>query len=198
MKQAAIGKAEIRMKRAKTALDRISKAGDFNEFSEAWTDFLLASVSILSILEKGAHVNPTSKQWYYSTKKAGRKDPLVRYIVQARNADEHGIEAVVTHVPGGVEIGKNGEPVHVKRLFWDEDGRMIVHLQPVNGKVPTVEVKTAHPKLVKVHDDRFGDAFDPPAEHLGQPLPDTSPYTVASKMMAYLERVMTEARSLQV
>lgn len=197
MKKAAIDKSEIRVKRAEAALERIAAAPDFNSFSEAWTDFLLASVSILSILEKGSQVNPTSKQWYYSTKKAGRKDPLVRYIVQARNADEHGIEAVVTHVPGGLGIGKNGESVHIERMSSDENGNMTIHLRPVDGKLPTVEVRNAHPKLVTVYDDRFGDAFDPPAEHLGHPLPDTSPYTVASKMMAYLEQVMTEARSLQ-
>ncbi len=195
MKKAAIQKSRIRLARANQALDKLCKSQNFDAFSEAWTDFLLAANSIFSILEKGALSDATTKQWFFSKKKQARKDPLVRYMVQARNADEHGIEPVAEPVPGHIAIGVGGESVYIKSLTIG-GGHVRGEILPVEGRFPTVEIQNAHPRLITVKDDRFGDSFDPPAEHLGKKLSDASPLTVATLMMRYLSGLIDEAANL--
>ncbi|MBZ9874985.1 hypothetical protein LB542_29570 [Mesorhizobium sp. BR1-1-9] len=194
MKNIAVEKARVRVARAAAALERISNSSGFETFSEAWTDFLLAANSIFSIIEKGAANDAKSRQWYGCKKKQGRQDPLVRYMVQARNADEHGIEPVAEHVPGHVAFGKGGESVHIEKLSIRNGELVNAEIHPVNGRLPTVEIQNPHPRLMPVIDDRYGiQQFDLPTEHLGSKIADVSPRTLARLMMDYVTDLVNEA-----
>jgi hypothetical protein len=194
MKKIAVEKAHNRVERATAAFDRIAHSDNFASFAEAWTDFLLAANSVFSILEKGAKESPHSRQWYGGKKKQGRDDELVRYMAQARNADEHGIEPVVEHDPGYFAIGDPGEHVVIQGLTANSSG-ISGTLIPVDGKYPTITIKPAHPKLIPVFDDRFGGQwFDPPTMHLGQKLSDVSPLAAAEMMLKYVSDLVEEAQ----
>jgi hypothetical protein len=92
MKPEAIRKARARLQRAQEAYDCLILPGTEETFEANWTDFLIASHTVYTSLEQGAKDNATSRQWFGSKKRERREDPLLQYVHQARNADEHGLE----------------------------------------------------------------------------------------------------------
>jgi hypothetical protein len=196
MKKIAIDKAQARLAKARESLARVDASRNFAEFESAWTDFLTATNSIYSVLEQGAKHDPRSRQWFGGKKNERRKDALLSYLHQARNADEHGIEPVAKRNPGHIAIGRHGEAVHIKELIVGSDGQFRGEFIPVNGRLPTIEIANPHAELVTVRDDRFGDSFDPPTEHLGLILADRSPLGVARLGFAYHAALVDAAASL--
>ena len=61
-----------------------------------------------------------------------------------------------------------------------------------------VPYELVNPKLalLKVHDRRYGDSFDPPAVHLARPIVDTTPRGVARLALTYMEDMLAEAGGL--
>jgi hypothetical protein len=66
------------------------------------------SSTIYSKLEQGAKGCGPSDAWFGRKKYDRKTDPLLRYIHHARNADEHGLEAVTSHDPASLSVGGGG------------------------------------------------------------------------------------------
>ena len=194
MNKTAIEKAKKRLDKARVSLNRMQSSMNFDEFESAWSDFLLAANSVHSILEYGARNSPQSRQWYGTKKNQRRKDPLLSYLHQARNVDEHGIAPVAKRNPGGIRVG-GGSFSEIDQVAIDM-GLMSKDALPASGNFPPILAIPSHIFLVTVTDDRFGDSFPPPEEHLGTPLSDKSPNGVAAAGLAYLERLYDEACKL--
>jgi hypothetical protein len=193
MKKIAVDKARVRLDKASGALKRVEASRTFPDFQSAWTDFLVALNSIVFVLEKGARGNPQSQQWYGGKKTFGRKDPLLRYLHQARNADEHGLEPVAERMPAQTFIGAPGQSVNVKSLIVDDNGNINAQFEPVNGVLPTIKFVPPHAVLIAVSDDRYGETHDPPKSHLGRPLLSTSPAAIAKAALEYYSSLIDEA-----
>jgi hypothetical protein len=196
MNEMAVEKARARLGRADQALRRIEASTTFKEFESAWSDFLLAWNSIYSVLEQGAKAKPQSRQWFGAKKRERRDDPLLQYLHQARNADEHGIEPVAVHDPGGIGIGVGGQPVEVSNLRFDEEGRASAVVKSLDGKPPKILIQGPHARPVEVVDSRYGNRYPVPREHLGKPLKRLSPLSMAQAGYAHSERLVEEAAKL--
>jgi hypothetical protein len=59
--------------------------------------------------------------------------------------------------------------------------------------MPTVIFREPQAKLVQVRDERFGDTFDPPMVHLGNPLQDGSILEVAALALTYHANLISDA-----
>jgi hypothetical protein len=195
MKKAAVDKASERLGKARDCIERIKASHDFPSFSSAWTDFLLAANGIYTALELGATENARARQWFGRKKAERRTDPLLRYVHQARNADEHGLEPIAEHVGGSLAIGVSG-PGFARGIRLDGSLETGLRVQSLDGLPVRIQQTFPHPKLITVHDSRFGDSFDPPTSHLGNDLPNDSPFTVASFALAYLSSLVDEASKL--
>jgi hypothetical protein len=194
MKRVGVEKARSRLEAAREALGRIRTSSSFSEFEQAWVALITALNTIHSTLEQSAKASPASDQWYGRKKHERKTDPLLQYLHQARNADEHGIEPIAEHVPGGMFIGAPGEAVHIDYMGPDGKGGREVRLKPVDGKLPTVGVIAPHPRLVPVRNR--GVTYAPPHEHLGSKLSEASPSVVATNAVAYHEALLSEAEAL--
>jgi hypothetical protein len=190
MKQIAVDKARKRLAKASACLERIEASRSFGEFESAWTDLLIALDDIHTTLEQGAKTNPQSRQWYGGKKNERRKDALLSYLHQARNADKHGIEPIASHKPGGVKISEGARPTFILKTAV-KDGKASLELHPVEG--PGMEIIPPSAELIPVRFDRFGDVFEPPTQHLGSILPDTSPLTIARLGFKYHEELVQAA-----
>ena len=147
------------------------------------------------------HTTRPSMVWI-KTKKRPNKDSLIRYMVQARNAEEHGVEPVIAQEAGSIGI-HSGNPHRLTRMadiVINGDGIRLLSpsIDVGTGQVvPTiVEQKPSRPRLVTVVDTRFGTEFPPPTEHNGKSLNDVSPYQAATLYLNYLEQLVSEAESL--
>lgn len=193
MKIVGFQKAQKRAEQLKKCLDQLRSSRNHSDFEEAWTNFLLAHNAIFTILEQSAKHSPQSRQWYGRKKNERRKDPLLQYLHQARNADEHGIEPITVDVPGSVNVIGD---VYGGLIKFDGQGRPAFFMEKrPDGTYPDVVAIEPHARLVAVKDERFGDIFQPPKEHAGSPIEDDSPIGVATLSMNYVLAMIEEAKA---
>lgn len=193
----AIQQAEQRFSKAENAFERLCVASCSRTTQDAWSDFLSSASTVYSKLEQGAKTNGRSSAWFGQKKYERKSDPLLSYIHQARNSDEHGIEEVTQtrtqqHLVG--EVG--GLSVSVST---SDDGTFsdFVGVLPDGKRVPISTYKSQTVRLVAVTNTRFGDTFDVPRSHFGEELPDVlDPAYVAGLAISYLKNLIDEARGL--
>jgi hypothetical protein len=188
MKKAGVDKARKRLALARKHLEAARHALAFEAFEVEWYQLLVAANSADAIVESTANRDNADRPWYGYKVRQRKKDPLLRYMHQARNVDEHGIEAVTESTPARIEIW--GDDIKIHNLAIR--GRMV---KGELGGNPTIKAMPSSVQLVTVRDDRYGDEFEPPREHLGKPLTDGSPLNVARLWLSYLEALVAEAET---
>src|SRR4051812_44063271 len=120
MEKAAVTKARARWEKANAALEGLKSSQSPVAAASEWADYLLALNAIHSALEAGSKSDPSSRGWFGGKKGTQNGDPLLSYLRQARNAEEHGLAEVIEHVPGGVSI-KGDDIKLVQRVDRDGD-----------------------------------------------------------------------------
>jgi hypothetical protein len=198
MEPIALEHAQIKLQKAERSLDRLKEADNFKDAEEAWSDFLLAAATIYSKFEQGSKGNNKSQEWYGRKKKERKDDPLLRYLHQARNSDEHGIERVVAR--GGNKTGFGGHPLKFGERVPVTIKALDKNMQPFNTPETTSDGFLDGPslRLVTVHDRRYGDHCDPPMQHLGKQIEpaDNFVYGVGFLGLTYFKSLVAEAASL--
>ena len=199
-------KCRDRLSKAKRAAQLCRGARSFEEFESYWSDFLIHAGGVLNALDAGSATTPQGRQWYGGIKRAGRADPLVTYVHQARNAEEHPDQPTMRHEPGYIGIGAPGATVHIDNLTVGPEflsnpskyleGRAWEFDKGGQKRTPTVVHKIGGPALAPVFDRRFKKTFPPPTEHQGKKLADSSPVAVAALFLTYLDGLVWQAADL--
>jgi len=181
MKKIAIDAAREWLDRAKVAYDSMRAADSFEKMEAAWTDFLLFSNRVYARLEQGAKGNGTSFGWYGRKKHERRKDKLLSYVKNARDADEHGLERITKREPGTIGVKFPEGAVVTGGVV--EEGRIefeLAHPRPVEVRIDGASIK-----LIEVSNS--GDKYEPT---------DTNPLVVADSLIGHLEGLIAEAEKL--
>lgn len=214
MKRVAIEKANSRLRVAQKALADLKSCRTFEEFSDAWYVVLTSSKNIYTVLEQGAKGAAQSMQWLGAKKQIRKSDPLLQYMFEARNDDEHGLGSSVALRPELHEIGVAGPGFSsLIRLDGGPFSNVVIagsgtavafsggppppglRVTPLDGKPVQVRRTPATTILVPVN-ARGDRTYDPPTHHFGQQLHDTSPIAVAELNVAYLSNLLDEAFGL--
>lgn len=190
MREIAVQQAEARLMRAREALTEMERATRFSDLDSSWSNFLVASKLAFAKLGAGAKGDDASEGWFWQKLGEQRADPLLSYLFQARNAEEHGLERSIEHAYDIRVV--EGVSLEVDATF-ESNGDVTFHKTHSPDEVVHFALKGT---LKPVVDIRSGRTFWPPAEHLGSPLRDTSAFGVADAAMAYLEQLISEAAHL--
>jgi hypothetical protein len=189
MDQSAVDVAFRNLTKAIASLEALKKAGKAEEFYIAWSDFLTAANRVFSKLEQGAKISGQSKAWFGRKIHERRTDPLLSYLHHARNADEHGLAPspkLVGHKLGAPRIeqvvtpgipGRRGVPTTIQNMVF----------------VPVLDDLSSAQLFAVV--DR-GVTYNPPTQHLGLAVQDTSPIAIAELAISFLRSLTDEARKL--
>jgi hypothetical protein len=180
MKKVVVEKARKSLEKASKCLELARAAMSFDDFESAWEDFLTAINKVRSALWVGAEESLAGSQWQKSWKKTATEDPLLAYLREARNTQEHSVEAVTAHFPGGVLVEPGGQ-LRIQ-IAQDPSRRLGFRLDPVESE-GVIRVPS-HAKLVSVT-DKSGNIIDVPTEHLSVTLGDTSPIAVGAIAIKY-------------
>jgi hypothetical protein len=196
MTPTAVEQARARLARAESALKSFDEATVAVEAEVAWTDFLLAAGSVYSKLEQGAKADGKSVAWFGRKKNERKKDPLLRYLHFARNSEEHGIERIAEMTPPNFSLDgrklKFNERIPVKAQLGDKEP-----MPTFSGPIFDAVIAGPTLKPVRANDRRFNDFCDPPTEHLGQLIPNSSFVADLGKAaIPYLRQMVSEAESL--
>lgn len=168
------------------------------ELEPVWSNFLTAHNGIFTVLEQGAKINPKSRQWFGEKKTFRRKDEMLNYLHQARNADEHDIPSVVAQrFAGGISFpDKQPSGMKITRVTFRPAGSNIETVVENHHGLKDVTVLSPVFVLCRVHDNRSKRYFDVPTTHLGKPIEASRAIGVAELANAYTSDLLVEAEKL--
>lgn len=211
MQNSAIEKAKSRLRVAQKAVAELKLCQTFGDFTDTWYVVLTSSKNVYTVLEQGAKGSPRSMQWFGAKKQIRKSDPLLQYMFEARNDDEHGLGSAVELKPELYEIGVS-DPRSSNRIHLNGGPFSDVFIEgtttavafeggppPANLRVTSLDGKpvrirrTPATTILTPVSARGHRTYPPPTHHLGQPIKDTSPIAIAELNVAYLERLLGEA-----
>ena len=181
--------ARAELRAAKNALQQMSEAESFEVYEDAWRQFLNCLEKCWNKAERGCqHVRDQFQPWQGRTQNLRKKDMLIRYLKQARDADNHSIQELAEHKPGGTGLGFANGSGHIKRL------------EIVNGEIVHYEgdplTLTHYPSRVLVKSVlNSGKWYNPPTSHLEKPLNSADPRILGKLGLEFYERFIDEAEA---
>lgn len=194
----AVRKAKSRFRIAKEQLASCERAESHERFSDAWYLFLIAAKNVYTTLEQGSKASPQSRQWFGAKKQERKDDPLLQYLFQARDDDEHGLDEVTELSPGFLGIGKAAQGfsnnITISSLSF-ENGKLNIGPITSNDGLPVlIEQRGPHTVLAPVT-ARGNIVYQPPTTHLGVQIPEPLPVPVGNLGLAYLEALIADAEA---
>lgn len=202
----AIPKCWDRIGKAERALYLCRNASTMGDFQSAWADLLSQTGSLIHAIEAGSAGTAQGRQWYGGMKRKFRSDPLLQYMFQARNSEEHGIASVTALKPNFPvrQIDEDGN--EVDNIDWgsgrvDQEKGFIKYdyIDQKDDRPTRTQIGNFGPPapvLRPVVDSRNNQTFAPPKEHLGRRITDTSPINVAGLFIVYLIDLTNRAGEL--
>ena len=193
MKLEAIQEATIRLERAHAALSILENANStVKEMDSAWASFLLAANAIYSKLQQGAKRNRESEAWFAQKRDIRANDPLLHYLHEARNSEEHSLEIIAA--PGIVSL----ESLHEDVIVSNSDGIARVDFKDNAGFRPGEPLAqlTIGVRIQAVKNQRSRITIPVPASHMGHAIQSCSAVEVTKLGLAYLENLVAEAAML--
>ena len=180
--------AKREIESAKRALSNMKTATSFEVFDEEWRDFLNCLEKAWNKTERGCQpVRNEFQPWQGRFSCLRKKDMLLRYLKQARDADNHSIQEVAKVKPGYRTMN-----------FLNPKGGFIKHMEMRGGAVISYEgdpmVVTDHPPTVEVvRVKNSGHWYNPPTSHLDQPVTSHHPVAIAELGLKFYEKFVNEA-----
>lgn len=161
------------------------------EAEDHWVEFLHRLDRIWNKAEAHFCLSPKWRGWSGPYSHTRRKDPLLRYMVHARNCAEHGLASLAEKLPGsfraGVMFPKPGASTEF-RMMIDKDRR--IHIVPLKGDLD-VSIQNSSLRLLPV--ENRGVTFPVPSEHLGRQIDPANIPALALLGLEYYEAFVTAA-----
>lgn len=192
MKAIAIEKCRERLRRGATAITGMEAADNGREFAICWESYLVSMKAIGEILRTGSRGHRASEIFLSERWPEVSGDPLLRYLLEARNVEEHGLEPTANFTQSWLALGGPGESIRLDGTFGP-GGTMRV--TPLNGSTVTITYSPKSAKLLPVEDIK-GQTWTVPTEHLGKPVADPSPVSIARAGLTYFTQLVSDAQAL--
>lgn len=159
---------------AQNCIDRMKIATNFDDYDEAWTDYLSRIENIFNRI--WAASSPVREKFVGFSSKVNhlrKTDELLIYLKQARNTVHHGIADTSKSIPAAFNITAKDVPVHIKDFGYDSQGNLIlVSTGPLNVKFQPERVEL-------IPCTNRGETYYPPRHHKGLPITGKDPLQIA-------------------
>lgn len=189
MKLQGLQKALAEFDAARRARAAMAAASRIEEVEAHWAEFLVRFGRIYNKLAAATKGDPRAAPWFGRQSNLRSKDPLLRYLHQARDCHEHSIEAVTeTHKGSATFASDDGGKA--ESLQADMDGfRGRIFLRP--GTSGTIGGSL--PGIVLVPVTNRGVTYDPPAQY-GNSSGHQIPIAAADAALTIANAMLLEAR----
>ncbi|EPG4957812.1 MAG: hypothetical protein AB7E14_17435 [Citrobacter sp.] len=175
--------------RAKRCVSRMKLANTYDEYDEAWSDFLSRIENVFNRIKVAVEYHHKYPSFSSKTNHLRSTDSLLIYLKQARNSAHHGIADTSKFISGGFSINPPtpGGAVHIKSMTIDENGNAtIIPYSPIKLEL--------HPSTVEAIPCRNrGVTYNPPTAHLGEVLESKSPILIAELGIEFYKAYLLEA-----
>ena len=104
MRPEGVAAATRELRRAGRATNRFMSAETFEDFEDAWADFLGHANKVYLKLRAACHGQGVDWTWWKKKMNERRDEPLLAYIHHARNSDTHRLEETTQRMPAGSHV----------------------------------------------------------------------------------------------
>ncbi|MCC6927331.1 hypothetical protein [Novosphingobium sp.] len=196
--------AEGRLKLCKRAFDALlssyenlqSDIGEAADFETHWLDFLVQWKGVYSKIQQAAKDSPAEIQWFGAVNQERRRDPLLRWLFEARNDAEHGLGRTTSRIGHNIYLGPASGESGVFDVRFGDGGIEVVRSDgSVVENAYTVEAMPVH--LVAVSERDGIRKVEPPTEHFGKSI-DRSPIVAAELGFNWLASLVKTAEAMMM
>ena len=185
----ALTKAQGRLRLAQRAFRTLQKIeAEPDAFDEHWVDFLIHWKGTYTKVQQAAKETPQEMQWFGGVNHERRNDPLLRWLYEARNDEEHGLITSATNQPA-VLHWKLDEPKEGEggTIFATNAGPRVMRVTEFHPEESTLQTVTEKDGKKKV---------SPPTSHQGKPM-EPKPLIAAELGLRWLEALVATAEAIQ-
>jgi hypothetical protein len=150
--------------------------------------FLDNANKVFTRLEQAANATTKGKAWWSSQVHEWKKDPLLQYVRQARDATNHSIQEIAQPNPGRATPITDASPEELAEMH-KEAQKVGLPYALLGG----FEVVWPHIEVLEVVNK--GVIFPRPAEHLGKPMTATTPAGIGDLALVHLEKMIHKTGS---
>ncbi len=93
--------------------------GDFTEYEKAWREFLHRIERVWFKIQAAVHNMSNWKKIESEVVRLRKKDPLLSYLQQARNVEEHSISDLAKDWEPKLEVKQKGDKIELSWQAWD-------------------------------------------------------------------------------
>ncbi|WP_152542049.1 hypothetical protein [Sphingomonas sp. RIT328] len=190
-------KARSRLRVAQKALDELLRCDVRDEFIDTWYTYLVAAKAVHTTLEQGAKASAASKAWFEDRRVERKSDPLLQYMYESRNDDEHGLSAPVEYQPPTVEFGENDGGSTYELVDTEHGSQVRLTVRSKDGS-SLVRIRARIPMMVLRPVTGKSNVYPPPRLHKGEILDDLLPTQAAELNLRHLSWMIDEAEGLQI
>ena len=188
MRKIAIVQTRGKLALVQAAVEALDKPASERAAYQSWIDFLHAVTQFYSKLEQGAKSSAKSIGWFGQKKHERRTDNLLKYLLHARNADEHGLDPLMQLTAPILRMEPEGYNVPSDRIGKE----LAIRGLPGRTLVTTLPTST---QLVDVK-DRSGHIIPWPTNHKGQVFEINTVPAIARLALETLQGILQEAEKL--
>jgi hypothetical protein len=188
MYREAFVRAREEARKASDKIVAIRNARTLSEVADLWSSFLTHVQRSYTRLRIACRSGP-SKGWCDEVWNTRNNDDLLKYVLHARNADEHGLAPITESKRGSIGLRpKKGNTLEVDHLTIGA-GQMV--MGPKLAANADIVIIPAEVLLVPVRDRSV--QYDLPTKHLGKDVGPIKMIGVAEFAEAYLRGILDEA-----
>jgi hypothetical protein len=184
----ALQKARAAFARAQQNLASLKAANDFPSIETHWEAFLDNANKVYTRLEQAANATPKGMAWWGRQVHEWKRDPLLRYIRQARHATHHSVQEIAQTNPGRATSITDASPAELADVH-----REAQKLGKPYALLGGFEIVWPHIEVLDVVNK--GVTFPRPTEHLGKPVTTTTPAGIGDLALVQLEKMIRETES---
>ena len=178
-------KARAAFAHAQRELADLKVSNDFPSIERHWLAFLDNANRVFTRLEQAANATPKGKNWWGIQVHEWKKDPLLRYVRQAKDSTHHSIQEIAATNPGRATPITDASPEEMAQVH--EAAKKIGKPYAILGGF---EVVFPHVEVLDV--ENKGVTFPRPTSHLGQPVTATTPAAIGDLTLVHLEKMIQQ------
>ena len=164
------------------------------DFEEYWLEFLTAWKGCYQKVQQAAKDTPQELQWFGAVNSERKKDPLLRYLFEARNDEEHGIVDSLIAQPAMAMFRAIKD--FAKAHLVLKDGVIHDIVDDHGERVAEFSHQEPHSAELKPVKDRAGRAVPAPTSHLGNAI-EANPHVAADLGLQWLDRLVAVAEAMR-
>jgi hypothetical protein len=182
-------KPELELDKARHEINLMRDSKKLSEFEEHWKEYLRRLRRVWNKACDEFRRNSKWNGWRGSYEQERKKDPLLSYLINARDADEHTIGEITEQVPGGIGINPaTGNSIYIEKMEIKNNSISINSPQDIR-----IDFIPGRVKLLPV--TNYGRVYAVPTHHLGNPVDPADVIAIANLGFQYYTEFLKAARS---